>query len=381
METTLGIIEGFYGRPYSAEDRKSLIRLISSKGISYYIYAPKNDRSLRRDWQQPFTKESITFFRDLKTHCRKHNLKFGIGISPLAISEHVDKLLKVLTDKIDVLVKEADIDIISILFDDIKLYESSEGKAQNYIVRKVNKHLKENYKDKKIRLIFCPTYYTFDPILDKVFGKRPDDYFEQLVKDLDKNIEIFWTGSKVLSKSITKEDIESINRLFDRKVTIWDNYPVNDGKNICTKIYTREFTNRLNLDGTVLSHAINPMTEPLLSYAAIATLPLCYKNKTPDVISKKRLQLLDELFDGKTASIISYLNKINDDGKDALTDDEIKDFKKHLADINTKASQELLLYLDNYYSFDPACLTSQDCSLLYLFAFKYDLGVFKLIIT
>ena len=47
---------------------------------------------------------------------------------------------------------------------------------------------------------------------------------------MDKSVEFFWTGNKVLSDDISVDDIQKANALFDRKVFIWDNYPVNDGK-------------------------------------------------------------------------------------------------------------------------------------------------------
>ena len=29
-------------------------------------------------------------------------------------------------------------------------------------------------------IIVCPTYYSFDPVLERFFGNRPDDYWEDL---------------------------------------------------------------------------------------------------------------------------------------------------------------------------------------------------------
>ena len=59
METTLGVIEGFYGKPYLPQSRKTLISLLSKKDYSYYIYAPKNDDSLRKNWIRPFNKDEL----------------------------------------------------------------------------------------------------------------------------------------------------------------------------------------------------------------------------------------------------------------------------------------------------------------------------------
>ena len=38
-----GYIEGFYGKPWSEENRKMMLRLLSSYGMNTYYYAPKDD--------------------------------------------------------------------------------------------------------------------------------------------------------------------------------------------------------------------------------------------------------------------------------------------------------------------------------------------------
>lgn len=357
MQTSLGIIEGFYGKLYSKEARNSLLSFASNHGYSYYIYAPKNDKELRRNWKEDFSLEKLNDLRDFSLFCHEHSLSFGIGISPLEISKDVETKLPFLLKKIDVAISKIKTDIIAILFDDINLYTADEGKKQNYIVNRIYEHI----KDKNIRLIFCPTYYSFDPILDKVFGKCPENYFEQIVEGLNENIEVFWTGNKVLSKSITNDDIEKINALLKRKVTIWDNYPVNDGKFICKKIYTREFSNRTNLDGITMSHAVNPMLESELTKISLATLPLCYENKDQSFINQKRLDLVKELFklyDNDFNLLVTLLDKLNDLGIDEFSKEEKSSLFELCNKSGTKAANDLKDFLNGKYAFDPACLTS-----------------------
>ena len=354
METTLGIIEGFYGKLYTKRQRESLCSFASKNSYSYYIYAPKNDRSLRREWMRDFSAYEIEKLKDFSAFCHQRNMKFGIGISPLAITEDPKKKLPYLYKKIDTAISKLYTDIIAILFDDIKLYTPDEGIKQKQIVLDIYKRLKGT----GIRLIFCPTYYSFDPILDKVFGERPSDYFEQIIKGLPEKIEIFWTGNKVLSKSITKSDIQSINDKFKRKVTIWDNYPVNDGKFISKKIYTREFSSRENLDGTVLSHAVNPMLEANLTKIALSTLPLCYQEKDAEEIRDFRLKQIKNLFKSDNSKLIEYLNLLNDEGIDALNEKQKNELLGICQKLKNAAAREVIDFLKGVYKFDPACLTS-----------------------
>ena len=146
----------------------------------------------------------------------------------------------------------------------------------------------------------------------------------------------------MVSKEITKEDIQKTNSLFKRKVTLWDNYPVNDGKNLCDKLFTKPFYNRDNLDGIVKSHAINPMCECLLSYIAASTLNLVYKHQDLAQIEKERLDAIDELFEGKSALLVKYFDSLNDEGKSKLEDTKKADLLKILSSIEHTSEQELL---------------------------------------
>lgn len=71
-------------------------------------------------------------------------------------------------------------------FDDIKLYTDDEGIHQKEIMNKIASYLASNFPSTNVRLAFCPTYYSFDPILDKCFGKRPSSYFQEITKILTK---------------------------------------------------------------------------------------------------------------------------------------------------------------------------------------------------
>ena len=90
-----------------------------------------------------------------------------------------------------------------------------------------------------VHVLVCPTYYSFDPVLEKYFGRMPLDYWSQLGRELPQDVGIFWTGNKVCSEAITVSDIEAIVQRLQRPVILWDNYPVNDGAVRSNFLYTR----------------------------------------------------------------------------------------------------------------------------------------------
>ena len=49
----VGVVEGFFGRPWTHSQRLFVIRLIASLGMNTYIYAPKEDPRHREEWREP----------------------------------------------------------------------------------------------------------------------------------------------------------------------------------------------------------------------------------------------------------------------------------------------------------------------------------------
>ena len=48
---TLGVIEGFFGRPWPHRERLAAVAFLAKAGYDFYLYAPKADARLRRHWR------------------------------------------------------------------------------------------------------------------------------------------------------------------------------------------------------------------------------------------------------------------------------------------------------------------------------------------
>ncbi|MEM8563363.1 MAG: beta-N-acetylglucosaminidase domain-containing protein, partial [Pseudomonadota bacterium] len=46
-----GVVEGFYGRPWSFQTRTDYAQFIADLGLNTYLYCPKSDPYLRKQWQ------------------------------------------------------------------------------------------------------------------------------------------------------------------------------------------------------------------------------------------------------------------------------------------------------------------------------------------
>src|SRR5690606_10093833 len=142
---------------------------------------------------------------------------------------------------------------LAILFDDMRGDVPDLAERQAEIVAHVGGRTRAD------RLIVCPTYYSDDPILDRVFGARPGGYLERLGSLLDPDVRIFWTGVEVCSREFSSAHLARVTEQLGRRPFLWDNYPVNDGQRMSQYLHVRAFTGRAARIGAhVAAHGINP---------------------------------------------------------------------------------------------------------------------------
>ncbi len=349
-KTPLGIIEGFYGRVYAVEEREFLLRFAGDYGYSFYIVAPKNIRCLRQDFLKGPSEELAFALKAASCLChRQLDLKLGLGLSPynltLSYKEHKERFLHLCQDYVE----RFKLDILAILFDDVAVQSPSVGLEQSLIVNDVTRALQGS----SCQVMMCPAYYSFDPVLEKLFGPRPEHYFDEIKENLDESVSIFWTGNKVLSSDITQDDIERAAALTGHKIALWDNYPVNDGKNSCKFLKLAPYQGRRGLKPCC--HAVNPLVEPYLSAIPLMTLPLIYQGLTQDEIKKEHCRYLKALLAPYGSQVLLHLNLFSQEGLDAF-DDKTKESFLKLAPYS-KPFEILQDYLKEEYAFDPQCLT------------------------
>jgi len=77
-----GVIEGFYGPPWSHDARLALVDFLAARQMNAYVYAPKSDPKHRDAWRDPYEAVDADRFRELAAHCRQAGVRFGFAISP-----------------------------------------------------------------------------------------------------------------------------------------------------------------------------------------------------------------------------------------------------------------------------------------------------------
>lgn len=272
MDVELGIIEGFYGKPWTWREREETIAFLAPHGYGFYLYAPKGDAYLRRRWAEPHPAEAAARLAGLAARSRELGVRFGVGLSPYEIYLGFDEaarsaLLRKLSFFDDIGVAD-----LAILFDDMRGDTPDLAERQIEIVHWVAERTAAD------RIVVCPSYYSDDPVLDRVFGRRPEGYVERLGAGLAPGIEIFWTGEEVVSREWSVGHLRRVTAQLGRKPFLWDNYPVNDGQRLSQYLHLRGFTGRpASIGEHIAAHGINPALQPTLTRIPALTLVDSYR--------------------------------------------------------------------------------------------------------
>ncbi|EGD82363.1 hypothetical protein PTSG_03030 [Salpingoeca rosetta] len=223
----LGVVEGFYGRPWQMHQRSELFTLLNHWGMNAYVYAPKDDHKHRAFWRQLYTDDELARLSELIAEARRNNVEFIYAISPgLSMVYSSDTENKLLHDKLSQ-VHELGCTSFAILFDDIDKgmctedHEAFESLAHAHceVANRILSYIGPR------RLLFCPTEYCTsraDPSI------KDSAYLSTVGHVLDPAIQVLWTGDAVIPEYITPESLAPVNAAIRRKCVIWDNIHAND---------------------------------------------------------------------------------------------------------------------------------------------------------
>jgi hyaluronoglucosaminidase len=341
----LGIIEGYYGAPWSWAARAAQVSFLKPHGYQFFIYAPKADAYLRKRWQEPHPAEMAGELRKLAAHCAAEGVRFGVGLSPFEIYRDFGDEAKAALGR-----KLAELDgfgvqDLGILFDDMRGDLPGLAQTQADIIHWIAE------RSKASRIIMCPTYYADDPMLDRAFGQRPADYLRDLGARLDGKIEMFWTGEEVCSREYSPGHLARVTGEMGRKPFLWDNYPVNDGLRMSPYLYIRSFTGRPAAMGEHLSaHAVNPALQAVLTRIPCLTLADCYRDGDDYHYGEAfRAAATAVLGEALGDMVIRHLGLLNDTGLERLEPETAARMRERYAAVDHDGAREIVDWLDGKY--------------------------------
>jgi hypothetical protein len=337
----LGLIEGFFGLPWTWQERRETISFLAPHGYGFYFYAPKADAFLRKKWQEPHPEAEMEALAALRAHCRAEGVRFGLGLSPFELHLHAgEDWKKPLGAKLDRLAALG-ADDLALLFDDMRGDIPDLAERQAEIVHFAAEHGCAE------RIFFCPSYYSDDPILDLAFGQRPEGYLEELGRRLDPAIRIFWTGEEVCSAEFSPGHLARVAEAIGRKPFLWDNYPVNDGSRMAQHLHLRAFTGRAGIVAHVAGHAVNPASQAVLSRVPALTLAESYREGAAYRYGAAFERAGEAVLGAGLARRVRLdLLTLQDRGRDRLGEERAARLRERYAGFDHPGAREIVAWLD-----------------------------------
>jgi hyaluronoglucosaminidase len=345
MIPPLGIIEGFFGKPWSWAERAAAVRFLRPHGYSFYLYAPKADPWLRRRWQEPHPATEMAALEEFRDTCRTLDVRFGIGLTPFELHLQAGRAWQEpLAAKLAQLAPLKP-DDLAILFDDMRGDVPELAERQAAIVHFAGE------RGIAARILSCPSYYSDDPILDVAFGQRPAFYLEQLGRLLDPAVQLYWTGPEVGAREFTPGHLARVAGQMGRKPMLWDNYPVNDGARMSQHLHLRGFTGRPAAIATqIAGHGVNPASQPLLSRIPLLTLAESYRaGDSYDYLAAFHRAAREILGEELALRVAKDLLTLQDRGLDRLGERRAS-LQARYAAFDHPAAREICLWLEGYWT-------------------------------
>lgn len=261
-----GVIEGFYGKPWSQAERLEILSFMGRQGLNTYVYAPKDDLYHRERWREPYPEEQRKQLKQLVAAAQKQKVEFIFALSPgLDIRLHgveAEADLQALLSKYNMLY-DLGVRQFALFFDDIK---HKDGRGQAALLHQVNRLLVHAHPGVKPLWTVPTEYFTEDMVKDG----EVKPYTRSFSQHLDPDIQVLYTGPEVVSEEISSQDIKTVEEIYHRKPLVWWNYPANDylpGKLALGPVYGLSKVAASHMAGFLM----NPMEQAHLSRLALAT--------------------------------------------------------------------------------------------------------------
>lgn len=236
-----GIIEGFYGRPWTRAERVDCLRFIGQHRMNTYMYAPKDDDYQRKNWRDLYPEDWTSYFKELLGVAKEEGVDFWYMISPgldfgytnpedyRLLKEKLSQLLELGISHFGLLLDDIDYSLV----EEVELRFQTTAHAQAHLVTEIYRDLQEKFP--AVDLVVCPTEY--DNCHDSI-------YLQDLSANIPEEIAFFWTGPSTLAGQISEADAKVMSQSYNRPMIIWDNVPVNDFEKDPERLLLSPYQNR-----------------------------------------------------------------------------------------------------------------------------------------
>lgn len=219
-----GVVEGYYGTPWSYAARRSQFEFYGRNKLNYYIYGPKNDPYHHgQGCYKPYPADMAKQLGKLVRYARKHHVHFVWAIHPANTvnwqqnggKDDLDKLCRKLEQLYKIGVRHFGV-FVDDTSGEIK-HAHRQAELCNYILEHfIRKHPKACQE-----LIMCPSGYNR--------GWTNPNWLRELGNKLHPTTRVMWTGDTVVH-DITMSGQKWVKTHLGRPTFIWWNWPCSDFK-------------------------------------------------------------------------------------------------------------------------------------------------------
>jgi beta-N-acetylglucosaminidase-like protein len=274
-KTLRGVVEGYYGSPWSGEARRDVIRFLGAHGLNAFVYGPKNDDHHRARWREPYPDAALADLGATAREARRSHVRFVYALTPAldvcyACRDDRHALAAKLRQVASVGIRR-----FALFFDDapgtlqhpedVARYGGADASALARAQADLVNHAARFVRAHRLGglVLIVPTDYA---------GTECHPYHRELAQRLRRGIGVGWTGPGVLSESVSGEEARTRAACIrHHPVVLWDNYPANDTV-LSNNLHLGPLTGRsADLPAALGGYLLNPMTEAHASLVALGT--------------------------------------------------------------------------------------------------------------
>lgn len=226
-----GFIEGYYGNPWSNEDRAELMKFGGDYKLNQYVFAPKDDPYHNKKWRDLYPEEELAEIRELAKVGNETKNRYVYALHPFMHNPvrfdndaNYENDLNVIKEKFSQLLENG-VRQFAILADDA----AAPAKGASMYVKLLTdltrwlEEQQKKYPDLKTDLMFCPSDYA---------GNGSSAQLREINKAED-NVSIVMTGGKIWGEVDEKfatnfmKNIETPGN-EGRAPFFWINWPCSD---------------------------------------------------------------------------------------------------------------------------------------------------------
>lgn len=267
---TRGVVEGFYGPPWSHAARLDALDHLAARRMNTYLYAPKMDAFHRDRWREPYPDDVLAQLGDLARRAAALDLRLVVGIAPGLDMVHSDPTdAAALVAKVDQILGV--VPEISLLLDDIPETFGSSRDAEAFPDGPGQAHAATSALVLTAARAASPDHPPLIVVPVDYAGTQESDYRTAFRTHAPADVELMWTGGDVVVGTIDADEARAARAALGRPLLLWDNFPVNDFD--FSRVFLGPLVGRAPaLTAHLEGFLANPMVQPVASRLALDTV-------------------------------------------------------------------------------------------------------------